>query len=219
MSFTIKKFKSKQEWLENRINGIGGSDASSILGLNPYKTNVELWELKTEKKIAEDISDKPYVNYGIKAESPLRNLFKLDYPEYTVKHLENSMLINNEYPFMYASLDGELVEKATKRKGILEIKTTNILQSMQKENWKEKIPENYYIQILHYLLVTDYDFVVLKAQLKSVFEGNIYLQVKHYKIERKDVLEDIELLKGKEVEFWHKYVENDIKPPLLLPEI
>jgi putative phage-type endonuclease len=213
------KFKSKKEWLDYRKKGIGGSDASSIIGLNPYKTNQELWELKTGRGEIEDISDKPYVKYGTKAESLLRNLFKLDHPEYTVKHKENTMLIDDEYEFMYASLDGILTEKSTKRKGILEIKTTNILQSMQKEKWNEKIPDNYYIQILHYLMVTKYDFVILVAQLKSEFKGVIYKQTKEYKIERKDVEEDIKYLRDKEVEFWRKYVENDIKPPLILPEI
>ena len=54
---------SEEIWLEERKNGIGGSDAATILGLNPYKTNIELWEEKTKRKEAEDISDKPYVKY------------------------------------------------------------------------------------------------------------------------------------------------------------
>lgn len=219
MSFTIKKFKNKKEWLENRINGIGGSDASCIVGLNPYKTNIDLWNLKTGRTQIEDISNKSYVKYGTKAETHLRALFRLDHPEYIVKHSENVMLISDENPFMYASLDGELVEKETKRKGILEIKTTNILQSMQKEKWKEKIPDNYYIQVLHYLLVTGWDFVVLVAQLKSEFNKSIYKQTKEYKIERKDVEDDIEYLKNEEIKFWYRNIQNDIVPNLVLPEI
>lgn len=219
MSFTVKKFKSKKEWLQNRINGIGGSDASSIVGLNPYKNNIDLWSLKTGRSQIEDISDKPYVKYGTKAETHLRALFRLDHPEYVVKHSENTMLVDDEYPFLYASLDGELVEKNTKRKGILEIKTTNILQSMQKEKWKDKIPENYYIQVLHYLMVTGWDFVILVAQLKSEFNNTIYKQTKEYKIERKDVEEDIKYLKNEEIKFWNEYVIADKIPNLILPEI
>ena len=30
---------TREEWLEERKNGIGGSDAATILGLNPYKSN------------------------------------------------------------------------------------------------------------------------------------------------------------------------------------
>ena len=34
------------EWYELRKSGIGGSDAAAILGLSPWKTNVDLWEEK-----------------------------------------------------------------------------------------------------------------------------------------------------------------------------
>lgn len=63
--------KDRSEWLRNR-DRIGGSDASSILGMNPYKDNVELWRIKTGLQEAEDISDKPYVKYGTEAEPHLR---------------------------------------------------------------------------------------------------------------------------------------------------
>lgn len=211
---------AREEWLEARKKGIGGSDASAIVGLNPYKTNIQLWEEKTGRKEAEDISNKEYVKYGTKAEKYLRDLFKLDYPQYKVIHKENTMIWDKEYPFLFASLDGELVDKETGELGILEIKTTNILQSMQKEKWKDKIPDNYYTQILHYLGVTKYDFVILKAQLKYQYQDEeIRLSTKHYLIKREDVEGDIKYLREKEVEFWKNYVEKNIEPPLLLPNI
>ena len=104
--------------------------------------------------------------YGKLAEAPIRELFKLDYPEYQVEHHEFRILQSIQYPFMQASLDGELTDPDGRR-GILEIKTTNILQSMQREKWKDRIPDNYDIQVLHYLLVTGYAFVVLRAHLVS----------------------------------------------------
>lgn len=210
---------AREQWLEERKKGIGGSDAATILGLNPYKTSIDLWEEKTGRKDAEDISDKPYVKYGTKAEDHLRELFKLDFPQYEVTHQENTIIKHPIYPFLFASLDGQLVDKNTGELGILEIKTTNILQSMQKEKWKEKIPDNYYCQVLHYLNVTGYSFAILKAQLKYDYSGEIRLETKHYTILRKDVEEDIKLLREKEIEFWTKYVEKDIQPPLVLPNL
>lgn len=210
------QFDSFGEWLSRR-HGIGGSDASAVLGMNPYKTNEELWLEKTGKLEPVDISDKPYVRYGHEAEPLLRDLFALDYPEYRVEYYDNNMIRNKKYPWAHASLDGELVEHDGRR-GILEIKTTNILQSMQREKWKERIPDNYYIQILHYLMVTEYDFVVLKAQLKSVWQEEIRLQTRHYFIERKDVLGDIELLKKEEMKFWTDVLKKR-RPALILPEI
>lgn len=208
--------KDREEWLQNRQR-IGGSDASAILGMNPYRTNVELWQIKTGQLVPEDISDKPFVKYGTEAEKHLRELFKLDFPEYQVFYEENNMWLNDKYPFAHASLDGWLVDQEG-RKGIWECKTTNILQSMQKEKWKGRIPDNYYIQLLHYLLVTGFDFAVLVAQLKSEFNGEIYKQTKHFKIERAEVEEDIKFLESSERRFWQQ-VQEKKKPDLILPEI
>ena len=208
----------REEWLEARAGRIGGSDASAILGMNPYRTNIELWQIKTGRLIPEDISDKPYVKYGTEAEQHLRKLFELDFPEYEMRYVENNMFINDDYPFAHASLDGWLTEKDTGRTGVWECKTTNILQSMQKEKWNHRIPDNYYIQLLHYLLVTGWDFAVLKAQLKYEFDGEVYLQTKHYRIERSEVEEDIKQLEAAERTFW-KQVQERKRPALILPEI
>lgn len=211
------QLKDRAEWLEARKNRIGGSDAACIVGMNPYRSNVELWEIKTGQVEAEDISDKPYVKYGSEAEQHLRELFKLDFPQYKVSYVEDNMWLNDKYPFAHASLDGWL-EDEQGRKGILEIKTTNILQSMQKEKWKNRIPDNYYCQVLWYLGVTGFDFAILKSQLKYDYGGDIMLNTKHYKIERKDVIEDIEYL-FKEAKEFSEYVKNDTIPPLKLPMI
>lgn len=214
----MKTLKSREEWLAARKHYIGGSDAAAVLGMNPYKTNLELWQEKTGVVQPEDISGKPYVRYGHAAESYLRELFALDFPEYKVGYADNNIWLNDAFPFAHASLDGWLTDQDG-RNGILEVKTTNILQSMQKEKWDHRIPDNYYIQVLHYLMVTEFDFAVLKAQLKYEFQGGeIMLQTKHYKIERSEVQEDIELLKSSEKEFW-KCVQSRKKPALLLPEI
>lgn len=210
-------FDSKEEWLKHRTR-IGGSDASAILGLNPWKSNIELWMEKTGQASAPDISDKDVVKYGVSAEPLLRDLFALDFPEYEVEYFGDNMILNDDFEFGAASLDGELTEKETGRKGILEIKTTNILQNMQKEKWRNKLPDNYYVQCIHYLLITGYSFAILKAQLKYEFDGDIYLQTKHYKIERADVEEDIKYLADAESKFWEQ-VQTKTRPALLLPEI
>lgn len=207
---------SREDWLNHRER-IGGSDASAILGMNPYRTNIELWQIKTGQLIPEDISEKPYVKYGTEAEKYLRELFKLDFPEYQVMYVENNMFLNDKYNFGHASLDGWLIDQ-NGRRGVWECKTTNILQSMQKEKWNHRIPDNYYVQLLHYLLITEFDFAVLKAQLKYEFNGEIYLQTKHYKIERAEVQEDIEFLESSERKFW-KQVQERKRPDLILPEI
>ena len=216
----ITQLSSREEWLENRKKYIGGSDAATVIGLNPYKNNVELWEEKTGRVEAKDISEQPYVKYGHDAEEHLRTLFALDFREkYAVGYIDNNSYYNDRFPWAAASLDGTLIDKETDQRGILEIKTTNILQSMQKEKWKNGIPDNYFCQVLHYLAVTEFDFVVLKAQLKSVFgNGEVYLQTKHYRIERSDVESQIDYLMQKEKKFY-QYIIDGTVPPLVLPVI
>jgi putative phage-type endonuclease len=232
---------NRTEWLKEREKGIGGSEAAAILGMNPYMSNVELWEYKTGRKIREDkdrVNDpSEYMAYGRAAEKALIELFGLDYPRYKVIMPEAYTLQRNkEYPYILGTVDAELEqsssevmaeeEEGTKsprqvRKGFLEVKTTNILASSQKEQWNERIPQNYYVQCLHYLLVNpEYEYFYLKAQLKSVWNGNeVRLTTKHYYFERKGVEEDLKYLKEKEIEFWEEYVKKEKRPNLVLPPI
>ncbi len=217
MSVEMLVLKTHEDWLKNRIHGIGGSEISAVIGENPYLSNVELWEYKTGRQKPEDISDKPYVKYGTNAEYHLRGLFRLDFPQFKVEYVENNSWRNDKYPWALASLDGWITDEDG-RKGVLEIKTTEILQSMQKEKWKDQIPMNYYCQVLFYMAVIEADFAVLKAQLKTEFDGVPYLQTKHYHIERADVQDDIDYLMREGEAFW-EYVKNDTRPPLKLPTI
>ena len=208
---------SREDWLKARGQRIGGSEAAAVLGMNPYMSNTDLWRIKTGRRTAEDISDKPYVKYGHDAEPLLRELFKLDFPELEVGYVDNNLFVNSHYPWAHASLDGWLRDREG-RTGILEIKTTEILQSMQREKWNKQIPDNYYMQILHYLMVMEADFAVLKAQLKYDFDGTIYCGTRHYWIERADVEADLKILEEYERKFW-KCTQKGIQPATILPEL
>lgn len=216
----MKILKDRSEWLENRKKYIGGSDASAILGMNPWKTNISLWLEKTGQVIPDDISSKPYVQFGIAAEPIIRDLFQLNYPQYKVEYAENNSWVNDKYPFIAVSHDGWMTEIATGRKGIWECKTTEIVSSMSKEKWAGKLPDNYYVQLIHSLLVReDCDFVHLTALLTFKHgEKELYQQIKNYHIERSDVEADIEYLASEEEKFWN-YVKTGVQPPLRLPEI
>ena len=213
----MKILGSREEWLKERSLRIGGSDASAVLGLNPYRTNLELWQIKTGQFTPEDISDKPYVRFGMEAERYIRELFKLEHPQYKVFYEENNLWVNDKYPFGHYSADGWIIDEDG-RLGVWECKTTNILQSMQKEKWKERLPDNYYIQLLHGLLIMEADFAVLKARLKYEFGGEIYVQVKHYHLERAEVEEDIKILEEAERVFFRQVLEKK-RPARSLPPL
>lgn len=214
----IIKINSREEWLKARQSqGIGGSEAGCILGRNKYKTNVELWEEKTGRAEPPDLSDNAAVQFGKFAEPLLRELFKQDYPQYSVDYHEFDLYVNDTYPFIFATLDGEITA-ADGSRGILEIKTTTIQNKLQWNEWDNKIPDSYYVQILHQLAATGWDFAILKAYIRYYVDGEVRVTIRHYRIERKDVLTDIQYLIKAECEFWEK-VQNDEQPPLILPNI
>lgn len=208
------------EWLKERRYGIGASEAASVLGMSKWKSNTELWEEKVELRQPEDISWKPFVQYGHDAEPHLRALFALDHPELAVIYDSPYKIIrNDELPFIFATPDGELLESRTGRRGGLEIKTTEILNPSQWANWKDQIPQQYYCQVCHQMLATGWEFVWLKAQIKwTTRTGEMRLDTREYLIEREEVQDDIEALREALIDFWH-HVETKTRPALKLPEI
>ena len=217
MAVYKRTYPSREQWLEARRNRIGGSDAAACMGLNPYKDNVTFWEEKMGLTVPEDISDRPYVRYGTEAETYLRGMFALDFPEYRVEYSENNMYLNTRYPWMHASLDGVLVDPEG-RYGVLEIKTTEIQRGSQRVKWDGRIPDNYYCQVLHYLAVTEYEFAVLKAQLKSGTGMDTRMEIRHYLIERSEVEEDIQALVEAEKKMYD-CIQSGRRPDLILPAI
>ena len=215
------QLKTREEWMSHRAKGLGGSDAAAVLGINPWMSNVMLWEIKTRRKQQEDISNKAVVKYGVQAEDYLRKLFILDFPEYEVHYEPNNSFTCPDTPFLLASLDGWLVEKATGAKGFWECKTTEIKRLADLEKWNGQIPQYYYCQVLHYFnVLPDHTFCVLKAQLKRKDNnGNLLLDTRHYFFKREECSTDCEYLKKKEIEFWQNYVVKDIRPALILPEL
>ena len=213
----VRVTPTEKSWLQERLDGIGASDAAAILGLSPYMSNERLWEIKTRRVVPDDISHSPFVQYGKTAEKHLRELFALDFPEYTVGYRDFDIVRNPDYPFIFATLDGRLTG-SDDRNGVLEIKTTEIMQPGQWDKWKDRIPDNYYIQVLHQLLATGWDFAVLKAQIKWRKDDEINLTTRHYHIERGLVADDIGYLLVEEIKFWEN-VQQDRRPNTKLPPI
>ena len=209
------RYKSREKWLEARKKYIGGSDVSCILGLNPYKTNKQLYREKKGLVLPDDLSDNPLVAYGTNAEPHIRAMFELDHPELKVEYIPDNSWRNSKYPFAAASLDGWLTDERG-RKGILEIKTASITSAIQAHKWKDQIPDNYYCQVLFYLGVTEWEFVVLRANLKYQYPNEpLYIVTKDFHIERAEVEEDIQTVMQKAGEFAELLKKNE-EPATLL---
>jgi len=111
-----------EAWKEERKYGIGASDAGAMMGMSNWKSNEELWLEKTGLREPEDISGKPFVQYGHDAEPHLRALFSLDHPEMEVTYDSPYKIIrNSEYPFIFCTPDGELTERETGRSRVFMI--------------------------------------------------------------------------------------------------
>ena len=205
--FEFIKLNSREEWLKARETRIGGSEASSLIGINKYQSLRDLWR-KKKKGITEEI-DNEAIRYGNALEPILREMFRVKHPTMDVQYEENAILYSKKYEWMSYSPDGLIWDGA--RAGILEIKTSFIRNSEMSNEWKERIPDSYYIQILHGLICTGYEFVDLIAELRFMDENST---IRQYHIERKEVLDDIEWLLEKERINWRTYFIGNIEPKI-----
>lgn len=206
-------FKSRDEWLKAR--GFGGSSASAILDSNPYLSKIELLKACQNSKWQKKDSNKnSSMQYGIDCENLIRKMYALDFEDtYIVKAPKNyEMYRRIDKPYLTATLDGILVDKATGDKLILEIKTHDVRNREDAEKWVEKIPQNYFIQCLHYLLVmNDFAGVCLNAKLRYFDYSDkkrklIRQEILYYYIFRDEQEDQLKYLEQKETEFYEEYV-------------
>lgn len=205
--FEFIKLNSREEWLKARETRIGGSEASSLIGINKYQSLRDLWR-KKKKGITEEI-DNEAIRYGNALEPILREMFRVKHPTMDVQYEENAILYSKKYELMSYSPDGLIWDGA--RAGILEIKTSFIRNSEMLRNWDNKIPDNYFVQVLWGLIVTGYEFVDLIAELRFM-DGNA--SIRQYHIERKEVLDDIEYIIETGHTNWQTYFIGDIEPKI-----
>lgn len=209
--YSVNIYKTHDEWLQGR-HSIGGSDASAFIGLNPYKTANRLWKEKKGLVEAKKISNIA-IEHGNDLEPVLRLWFQQSYKEYDVQYQENVILQSKRYDFMLYSPDGLLFHPQF-GKGIFESKTTLIRDTNMLEQWSDQIPQHYFIQVLHGLLVTDFDYVVLVAELRFAWNDRVEIRVYHFS--KEEVKEDLEFLLDREFYNWNEFYLKDKEPPLVL---
>ena len=200
---------NREEWLAARqIQGIGASEAAAIVGLSPWMSKNELWYIKTGKKIAKDLSGNAAVEQGIRMEGAIRTVFAARHPEFQVEHHAYDILYQTERPWLFATLDGEITESfadSSVKKYPLEIKTSTPRGKADWDKWSDgKIPDNYYIQILHQMLATGWDGAYLTAFLYSKED----ITIREYEFWRKDCEADLNWLLKEETAFQESIVSG-----------
>lgn len=184
------------EWLDWRKKGIGGSDVSVVCGINQYQSPVELWMEKTNQLPHQEAGEAAY--WGTQLEALVRSEFtkRTGIEVMTVKQL----LQSEEHPFMLANLDG-VCEHPIYGSCIFEAKTASAYKA---ENWNDRIPDEYMLQIQHYMAVTGYQGTYIAV----LIGGNTF---KWKFVERDEEL--IAMLIKLEGDFWN-HVRTMTPPPL-----
>ena len=178
---------SREEWLEMRTKGLGGSDAAAACGLNPWKSKASLYLEKTGQVV------KDFDNEVMRQGRDLEDYVAKRFTEATGKKVRrnNFMMASKEHPFLLADIDREVVGE----NAILECKTTS---PFAKDKWDDgKIPINYELQCHHYMMVTGAKKCYIAC---LIFSTDFIIR----EIERDE--EVIEMLKSQEVDFWENYV-------------
>ncbi|MRZ79958.1 hypothetical protein GKD14_14205 [Paeniclostridium sordellii] len=205
------KYMTKEEWLEARRGGIGGSDASSVLGFNPYKSSISVYLEKIQNNnLSRDLERKDgislinknqfkeEVSYKMELGNKLEEFVAREFTLKTGKKVRNinGILKNDNYPFALANIDRAVVGE----KAFLECKVTN---SFSKKLWKKEVPMHYQIQMTHYMAVTGATHCYVAALI-----GNEDLVI--HKIYRDEEL--ISKVMNLEKRFWDECVLGESLP-------
>lgn len=182
-------------FLERRKSGIGGSDVAAVLGVSKWKTPYQLWLDKTSDTVTEKESE--LLHFG----SVLEQVIADEYARRNnVKVLRrNQMYRHAEHPELIANIDRYIVGGK-----ILECKTCNAFASSKFGEGGDEVPDEYLLQVQHYMHVTGYH----SADLAVLIGGNEYRQFSlTYDADLANYAAD------KCVAFWNDYVVPQVPPP------
>lgn len=141
--FDSKK-ATREEWLKIRKLGLGGSDMSAVLGVNQWRSPLDVWLDKTSDAVDEKESEAMYwgtvLEDIVAQEFSRRTGFKVRNNNYTLQ--------SEKWPYLLANIDREIVGQDAG----LECKTANAFKA---DEWQgDNVPDAYYIQCQHYMAVT-----------------------------------------------------------------
>ena len=144
MAYKIIRPVTHEEWLEQRLYGIGSSEAGTIMGVNHFDTPYKLWRRK--RGIDGPIASNEAMELGHQIEPAVAGMFALRTGADIQKNSEGDWIaVDTKYSHRRVSPDriyflpGEAHTK--KNQHILECKTTSVAID------KEDIPEYWYCQL------------------------------------------------------------------------
>ncbi|MFA5382211.1 MAG: YqaJ viral recombinase family protein [Candidatus Micrarchaeia archaeon] len=180
-------------WLELRRKGLGGSDAATVVGLNPFSSKLYLYADKMG--LMPEKEDSEAMREGRELEDYVAGRWS----EATGKKVQrvNAVLFNEKYQWGLANLDRKVVGEPA----LLEVKTTSAWNKTDFKNGE--IPPQYYCQCQHYLAISGYERAYLAV---LVLNTAFYTFV----IDRDE--KEIEALMSAERDFWEQHIIPKIPP-------
>jgi len=151
---------NRADWLEERRKGLGGSDSPVILGVSPWRDQVDLYYDKIGE--APEVEETAPMKRGTALEPIIADI----YAKETGRRLrvEPEML---RHGCMHANIDRAIDSTPGMHlsPGVLEIKAPGLHQFGKCK--REGIPDYYIIQLQHYLAVTGFNwgsFAIFSAE-------------------------------------------------------
>lgn len=189
--------RTREQFLADRMTGIGGSDVAAILGLSKWRTPYQVWEEKTGRKKPE--ASKELFHFGNVLEQVVADEFSARRGVKVQKR--NQMIRSTDHPELVANIDRYIVGG-----GVLECKTADkFTRHLWGDSASDEVPEYYLTQVQHYMHVTGWH----EGYLAVLIGGNEY---RDYEIPYDAELADY--CAARCVEFWNNYVAKDVPPPL-----
>jgi putative phage-type endonuclease len=180
---------SREDWLKYRQAGLGGSDASAVLGVSKYKSALRCWLEKTDQAPGDDGDQSEPAFWGTTLEAVIAKVYADRNPDVKVRNV-NFMLQHPDHPWMLANIDRLLIYPDGS-KAVLEVKTAGVWTAGE---WKDDdVPVAYMAQAAHYMAVTGLDKVIFACLIAG------------QKMEIREFNRDMELeasLIEKEAAFW-----------------
>ena len=198
---------TREEWLDWRRRGIGGSDVSAIIGISPFRTARDIYYDKLGiAAVEEDEGNWVAMEMGHLLEDLVAKIFErrtgLDI--YQIKKMFRHPL----YPFMLADVD-YFITMPDGTKAILEIKTTNYnAKDLWWKDGRETVPAYYEAQGRHYMAVMDIDRVFFCCLYGNTEDETIIREI------HRDMAYEEEMV-FLEQEFWDSHVQKQVPPPYL----
>lgn len=146
------------DWLEKRQEGLGASEAATILGINAYQSPHRLWLEKVGLEEPEPAGESARMG---KLLEPI--ILKL-YQDETARVVQSAGVLvrNREYPWLQATLDATaFLDPDTL--GIVEAKLTR-----READWKDGVPDYVYAQVQHQMLTTGLRMASTAALLSGI---------------------------------------------------